>query len=178
MKEQYSPGRHENASSKEMKRASPPPTTIGWREWTSLPDLGITAVKAKVDTGARTSSLHAFFVEPFTEDGQKKVRLRIHPLQKRTDIELTCVADVIDQRLVSDSGGHREMRYVIRSKIIIGSSEIEAEITLTDRDTMHFRMLLGRTALADTFLVDSKLSYIAGPRPANIYGLKKKRRKK
>jgi len=152
--------------------------TIGWREWMVLPDLGIPAVKAKIDTGARTSALHAYFLEPFEENGKKKVRFRIHPLQRRGDIELTCVADVIDQRMVSDSGGHREMRYVIRTRIIVGNTEIDAEITLTDRDTMQFRMLLGRTALADRFLVDPDLSYLAGRRPKNIYGLKKKRRKK
>ncbi len=154
-----------------------PKKIIGWREWLVLPDLGIPAVKAKIDTGARTSALHAFFLEPFEENGRKRVRFRIHPLQKRTDIEVTCEADVADQRMVSDSGGHREMRYVIRSKILVGTAEIEAEITLTDRDTMQFRMLLGRTALADAFLVDPGLSYLAGRRPKNIYGLKKKRRK-
>lgn len=152
-------------------------TTLGWREWVSLPEIGIPAVKAKIDTGARTSALHAFFLEPFEENGVQKIRFRIHPLQKRTDIELTCVADVIDQRLVSDSGGHREMRYVIRSKIIVGTTELEAEITLTDRDSMQFRMLLGRSALADRFLVAPDLSYRAGRRPQNLYGLKKKRRK-
>jgi len=161
-----------------MEKPSPPETTVGWREWLALPDLGIPAVKAKIDTGARTSTLHAFFLEPFEENGAKKIRFRIHPLQRRTDVELTCVADVIAQRMVSDSGGHREMRYVISSKVVIGRSEIDAEITLTDRDTMQFRMLLGRTALACNFLVDSKLSYLAGPRPKNIYGLKKKRKKK
>ena len=161
-----------------MEKSLPPKMTLGWREWMALPDLGIPAVKAKIDTGARTSTLHAFFLEPFEENGTQKIRFRIHPLQRRTDIELTCVADVIDQRMVSDSGGHREMRYVISSKVVIGSTEIDAEITLTDRDTMQFRMLLGRTALAGNFLVDSKLSYLAGPRPENIYGLKKKRRKK
>jgi len=160
-----------------MNTLSPAKTTIGWREWIALPDLGIPAVKAKIDTGARTSALHAFFIEPFRENGQNKVRFRIHPLQRRTDIALTCVADVIDQRMVSDSGGHSEMRYVIRSKIIIGTRRIEAEITLTDRDTMRFRMLLGRTALADKFLVDTSLSCITGPRPKKIYGLKKKRKK-
>lgn len=122
--------------------------------------------------------MHAFFLEPFTDDGKKKVRFKIHPLQRRKDIELTCVADVVDQRRVSDSGGHREMRYVICAKIVVGGTEIEAEITLTDRDTMQFRMLLGRTALAGNFLVAPHRSYLAGQRPKNIYGLPKKRRRK
>lgn len=165
-------------SEKRMKRSIPPKMTIGWREWVALPELGIPAVKVKVDTGARTSVLHAFFLEPFTERGIKKVRFRIHPMQRRTDIELTCVADVIDRRMVSDSGGHRERRYVIWSKIVVGGTAIEAEITLTDRDTMQFRMLLGRTALAESFFVDPDLSYLAGPRPAHSYGLPMKRRKK
>jgi len=160
-----------------MNILASPKNTIGWREWLALPDLGIPAVKAKIDTGARTSALHAFTIEPFNENGKKKIRFRIHPLQRRTDIALTCVADVFDHRMVSDSGGHSEMRYVIKSKIVIGSTRIDAEITLTDRDTMRFRMLLGRTALADKFLVDTSLSCITGPRPKNIYGLKKKRRK-
>jgi hypothetical protein len=160
-----------------MKTSSPPETIIGWREWVVLPELGIPAIKAKIDTGARTSALHAFFVEPFSENGIQKVRFQIHPLQQRTDIELTCIAEVIDQRMVTDSGGHREMRYVIRSKILVGTTEIEAEITLTDRDTMQFRMLLGRTALADKFLVSPDLSYLEGRRSKNIYRLKKKRKK-
>jgi hypothetical protein len=160
-----------------MKTSCPPKELLGWREWVVLPDLGIPAVKAKIDTGARTSALHAFFLEPFTENGVAKVRFRIHPLQKRTDIELTCVADVLDRRMVCDSGGHREMRYVIRSRIVIGTTEFEAEITLTDRDSMQFRMLLGRTALSDRFLVAPDLSYRTGARPKNMYRLPKKRRK-
>lgn len=157
-----------------MKIVHPPATIIGWREWVVLPELGIPAIKAKIDTGARTSALHAFLVEPFSENGCQKVRFQIHPLQKRGDIALTCVADVLDRRMVSDSGGHRELRYVIRSKILIGSAAIEAEITLTDRDTMQFRMLLGRTALTDNFLVAPDRSYLAGPKPKKIYGAKKK----
>jgi len=153
-------------------------TTIGWREWVSLPDLDIPSVKAKIDTGARTSALHAFFLEPFEENGKKKVRFQIHPLQNRTDIELICVADVVDQRVVSDSGGHSEMRYVIKTRIVVGSTEIDAEITLTDRDTMKFRMLLGRTAMAKKFLVAPDRSFLAGPRPKYLYGLKRKKGKK
>ncbi|NPE31524.1 ATP-dependent zinc protease [Methanococcoides sp. SA1] len=160
-----------------MKKSLPVKKIIGWREWLVLPELGIPAIKAKIDTGARTSALHAFFLEPFDENGQEKIRFQIHPLQKRTDVVLTCVADVVDQRMVCDSGGHSEMRYVIQSKIAVGSIEIDAEITLTDRDTMQFRMLLGRTTLADIFLVAPDLSYLAGPRPERVYGLKKKRKK-
>jgi hypothetical protein len=174
----FSGRQNEVVTDQAMKKLSPPKTTIGWREWMVLPVLGIPGVKAKIDTGARTSVLHAFSLEQFTENGQKKVRFLIHPLQKRTDIELTCVADVVDRRMVSDSGGHREMRYVIRSKIMVGTTEIDAEITLSDRDTMQFRMLLGRTALAGRFLVDPDRSYLAGQRPENIYGLRNKRRKK
>jgi len=157
-----------------MKTLFQPKITIGWREWIKLPALGIPALKAKVDTGARTSALHAFFLEPFEENGQQKIRFKIHPLQRRTDIELTCVADVIDQRMVSDSGGHREMRYVIRTKVVMGNTEIDAEITLTDRDSMQFRMLLGRTALTDNFLVAPDLSYLSGPKPKNPYNLKQR----
>lgn len=150
-------------------------TVLGWREWSSLPDLGIPAIKAKVDTGARTSALHAFQLETFTEKGVRKVRFKIHPLQKRTDIILTCVADVFDQRMVSDSGGHREMRYVIKTTINLGGHKFEAEITLTDRDTMQFRMLLGRTFLEHGFIVDPSSSYRQNPRPRNPYRVKKKK---
>lgn len=161
-----------------METVTSPKIIIGWREWLALPDLGIPALKAKIDTGARTSALHAFSLEPFAENGVKKIRFQIHPLQKRRDIEITCVANIIDHRRVSDSGGHHEMRYVIRAPIILGSTVITPEITLTDRDTMRFRMLLGRTALAETFIVDSAQSYRIGKRPANLYGIIRKVRKK
>lgn len=142
---------------------------LGWREWLSLPAIGIPAIKAKVDTGAKTSALHAFKVEPFRHGGAEMVRFQIHPLQKRTDIVLTCEAPIVDQRVVTDSGGHREMRYVIQTTIALGTVSFEAELTLTDRDTMKFRMLLGRTAMAGIFNVDPSASYLVGRKPRNIY---------
>jgi hypothetical protein len=135
--------------------------TIGWREWLRLPELQIPAIKAKIDTGARTSALHAFFVEPFTQEGRQMVRFGVHPLQKRQDIEVICEAPIKDFREVSDSGGHREMRYVIETTILIADLPRQIEITLTNRDNMKFRMLLGRTAMAG-FQVIPDRSYLTG----------------
>lgn len=121
--------------------------TVGWREWASLPDLGIEAIKVKIDTGARTSALHAFEVKTFVRDGQEWVRFRIHPLQDDNAYEKVCECPVVDRRVVSDSGGHKEERLVIRTTLLFGDMKSVIEMTLTDRDTMKFRMLLGRTAM-------------------------------
>ena len=138
---------------------------LGWREWLSLPGLGIEAIKAKVDTGARTSALHAFRVEAFQRDAEEWVRFSMHPLQDNTDLVVECEAPVIDQRVVRDSGGHSEMRYVIETTIGIGDQTITAELTLTDRENMKFRMLLGRTALKQGYTVDPARSYLSRPPP-------------
>lgn len=146
---------------------------LGWREWVALPDLGLHAIKAKVDTGARTSALHAFNVEVYEENGIEMVRFFVHPIQKDQEHYIECVAPVIDRRQVTDSGGHRELRYVIETNVIIGDLHYPIEITLTDRDTMRFRMLLGRSAMKNKIIVDSGASFICGqPDLGEVYTFK------
>lgn len=133
---------------------------IGWREWVNLPELGITRIKAKIDTGARTSALHAFSLKLMVENGKNRIKFDIHPLQHNTNEIITCIADVVDKRLVTDSGGHQEERYVIQTPITIAGQTWPIEITLTERENMLFRMLLGRNALRKRFIVNPGRSFI------------------
>lgn len=135
---------------------------LGWREWVSLPELGIGWLKAKVDTGARTSALHAFELERFECNGEAWVRFRVHPRQKDNQTVCFCEAPVIDERIVTDSGGHRETRPVIRTKLVLANHARDVEVTLTDRDSMLFRMLVGRTAIKGGFMVSPGQSFALG----------------
>lgn len=135
---------------------------LGWREWVALPELKLAKIKAKIDTGARSSALHAFAIEPYRKGGQRWVMFAIHPLQKNCDVSIECHAEVKDRRMVMDSGGHKQRRYVIETQLLLGQSVIRSEMTLTDRDSMRFRMLLGRTAMDTRFIVDPSASYLQG----------------
>lgn len=133
---------------------------VGWREWASLPELGIDAIKMKVDTGARTSAIHAFEVESFERDGAEWVRFSLHPIQDQPQV-IVCETPVLDRRVVTDSGGHKEERPVILTAINLGGRQWPIEVTLTDRENMKFRMLLGRTAMTE-IVVEPTESFLLG----------------
>jgi ribosomal protein S6--L-glutamate ligase len=125
------------------------PLNFGWEEWISLPDLGVPALRAKVDTGARTSALHAFDIETFGPSSKPKVRFTVHPIPGRDDLVIPCSAPILDRREVASSNGEKELRYVIESTLSVNGDAWPIEITLTNRSTMTSRMLLGRQALKD-----------------------------
>lgn len=137
-------------------------TIIGWREWVGLPDLNIVSIKAKIDTGARTSALHAFEQKTFVRHGERWVGFRVHPLQDRDVPVVACEARVTDERDVKSSSGQSERRLFIVTPLSIGPYTIPIELSLTNRDELGFRMLLGRVVMKKRFLVDSARSYAFG----------------
>jgi len=138
------------------------PTAVGWREWVALPGLGVPWVKAKVDTGARSSALHAFDLHAFDRDGEHWVRFEVHPWQRNADDAVRVEVPVHDERLVRSSTGHTQHRYVVRTEITLAGRTVTTDLTLTRRDEMGFRMLVGRDALRQGFLVDAEHSYLGG----------------
>lgn len=138
---------------------------LGWREWVGFPDHGVEWVKAKVDTGARTSSLHAFDLRRFDRDGAPWVGFEIHPWQRSTADSVRVEVPVFDERLVRPSTGEPQLRQVVKMPVRIGDRVRTVELTLTRRDTMGFRMLLGRQALRGRYLVDAGRSYLGGRPP-------------
>lgn len=133
--------------------------TIGWREWVILPALGEQPVKAKVDTGARTSTLHAFDITEVDRGGDAWVRFKVHPIQRDDRTTLEAEAPLVGRRAVTSSSGQSELRYVVATEALIDDERIPIELTLTRRDAMGFRMLLGREAIRGRFVVDPKRSY-------------------
>ena len=149
--------------------AKPPLMPIGWEEWISLPQLKLPAIKAKVDTGAKTSALHAFRVDKILVNGETKVRFGIHPIPERTDIEVYCVADLVAEREVTSSSGQTELRYVIRTIAQFGDKQWPIEITLTDRETLAYRMLIGRSAMKGQLVVVPEASFLLGKLSSKVY---------
>jgi len=136
--------------------------TVGWREWVTLPSLGIRTIKAKLDTGARTSALHAWDVTAYHEDGEAWVRFTAHPRQRDDTLEVNCTARLLDRRWVTTSGGKREKRYVIGAMLGVDNEAWPIELTLTNRDEMGFRLLIGREAMRGRLIVDPISSYVTG----------------
>lgn len=142
---------------------------LGSEEWCSLPELGIPTIKARVDSGAKTSALHAINIAPFLKEGQNWVKFDINPIQNNVKTIIHCEAPLIDKRVVKSSSGFREQRYVIQTSLEIGQSKWLIEMTLTNRDSMGFRMLLGREAMSGRVLVDPEEQYVLGqPTPDNL----------
>jgi len=135
---------------------------VGWREWVALPDLDLPAVEAKVDTGAKTSALHAFAMDTYDEGGRRRVCFGVHPLRGNDTLEVFACADVIDERVIVSSNGQEEHRVVIRTPMTLAGETWPIEITLTDRSTMRFRMLLGRQAMLGRLVVDPKALHLQG----------------
>ena len=137
-------------------------TLIGSEEWCSFPQLGIPAIKARVDSGAKTSALHAINIKIFEKNGAEWLKFDINPIQNNSKSIIHCEAQLVDQRIVKSSNGTREKRYVIRTDVELGNHNWQVEVTLTNRDSMGFRMLLGREAMVGRLIVDPEKKFELG----------------
>jgi ribosomal protein S6--L-glutamate ligase len=146
------------------------PFVLGWEEWLALPDLGLPAIKAKIDTGAKTSALAAVSIEEIGSADRPRVRFVVRPIPGRDDVEVTCVADVLDRREVTSSNGETEQRYVIRTLARMGDRDWPIEVTLANRDAMAYRMLVGRQAVKDDMFVDPATSFRQPQLSYRVYG--------
>jgi len=135
---------------------------LGWREWVSLPSLGIVSIKAKLDTGAKTSALHAWDISLRKVDGRQWIRFRVHPMQRDKETSTVCEAPLSDRRWVTNSSGGSERRYIIITELQIGASRWPIELSLTNREAMEFPMIIGREAMRNRVLVDPRASFRAG----------------
>ena len=142
---------------------------LGWREWVSLPCLGISAIKAKLDTGAKTSALHALGISLRMVDGRQWVRFRVHSMQEGKVKSAECEAPLSDRRWVTNSSGTRELRYIVSTDLQLGPSRWPIELSLTNRDAMEFPMIIGREAMRDRLIVDPRASFRAGRSPAGAF---------
>jgi hypothetical protein len=139
-----------------------PVWVIGWREWVALPELGVPAIKAKIDTGARSSALHAFNVTRFRRGGKAMVQFEVHPQQQGGLGVVVAEAELIGERRIRSSNGQEELRPVISMTVRLLDRVWDIELTLTNRDEMGFRLLLGREAIRNRFLIDPGRSFRAG----------------
>ncbi len=137
-------------------------TIIGSREWCSLPQLGIELIKVKIDSGAKTSALHADNLSKFIKNGENWVKFSLHPLKSRPDLIIECEAKLIEKRIIKSSNGTKEERFVIETQLVLGNSSYPIEITLTNRKLMGFQMLLGRQAMSNRVLIDCEFRYLLG----------------
>lgn len=146
---------------------------IGSEEWCSFPELGLPAIKARIDSGAKTSSIHAFNIQTFRRDSQLWVSFEVHPLQNNRRTSIRCERPVVDKRAVKSSSGISETRYVISVPLELGEQRWDIELTLANRDSMGYRMLLGREAMTGRFLIDPANSFCMGERASeelhNLY---------
>jgi len=147
---------------KKVRKAKKPPMEIGWREWAALPDLDIDRIKTKIDTGAKTSALHAYKIKTIERDGKQYAEFVLHPMQRKKTPAVKCVAPIVDKRVIRSSNGVAEERLVISTVLKMGDLSWPAEISLTNRDEMGFRLLIGRDAIRKGVVVFPGKSFLLG----------------